>query len=126
LPILWESLALARQLSLKPIPQNIDDGPGYHGYHCPPTNADEALGPPALSTRKSNEQHGTQALWAFARQLDDEADRDAVLEVLGKRLVAQKEYAKAAGVASLISSRLRSARLLAATAVAQSGKKQPE
>src|SRR6478735_622499 len=49
LPLLWESLALARQLNLKPIPPNIDDGPGYHGYHYPPTDADEALGPVSSS-----------------------------------------------------------------------------
>lgn len=125
LPLLWESLTLARQLKLKPVAPNLDDGPGYHGYHYPPTDADEALGP-VSSSPEGNEQRRTEALWNFARKFDDQEDRDAVLELLGKRLVARKEYDKATGIANLIGSRLRAARLFAATAAAQSGKIQAD
>ena len=121
LSVLWESLSLARQLGIKPIPVNLDDGPGYHGWRHPPTNAD---GCSALSPRRAaaSEPSRTKALWSFASRLDDAGDRDAVLEELGRRLVVQKDFKKATGLALLLNSPLRRARLFAAIAVAQSGK----
>jgi uncharacterized protein HemY len=114
-------LAMARRLRLTPIPPNFfDDGPGYHAYRYPPTDADEALGP-VTQLRTGNEQTKLDALWAFAKKLDDQDDRDAVLEALGKSLLKQSETQKAAGVAQIILAPHRRARLFAALAGAKSG-----
>jgi len=125
LSCLFESLSLARWLALKPIGQNIDDGPGYHGWRYPPTTADEAI-EPVLKTRGADLDQATAAIWALARRLDNEEDRDAVLAALGKRLVLQREYEKAAGVTFLLLSPPRRAVLFAAVAVEQSGHALPE
>jgi hypothetical protein len=125
LQVLWESLVLARELNLQPAPQNIDFGPGYNGWDYPVTTADEAMG--GVFYEPSDDSAASiRALWIFARKLENVPDREAVLDALSKLLVKQQDYPRAAGIASLITSPIRHARLSAAVAAAQSGKAREE
>jgi hypothetical protein len=121
LKVLWESLAVSRQLGLKPVETNIDDGPGYHGWRYPPTNADEALGPVAQGAANA-EPCQAEALWTFASSSETTDDREAIIEALGKLLIKRKELARSTGLAFLITNAARRASVLRAIAMAQSDK----
>lgn len=114
----WEGLGLARQLGLKPEYHDVGDSLGTV-FHL--ATADEALRRASFDGSDAN----VNALWAFARQLENADDRSAVLEALSKALVQSKDYERAAGVAALIDSPLRRACLAAHLAAAQSGKTRP-
>ncbi len=124
LPVLWESLTLARDLGLKPLPFGDTTGPGYNGWYYPPTNADEALGLIHVHYVLW-ERPNPSGIWKFASKLNDRDDREAVLQALGGLFVERKEYSKATGLAFLLTSPRRRAWLFADIAAAQCGKSLP-
>jgi hypothetical protein len=117
-----EALGLARQLGLKSTFPDAGDSLGPIGVFA---SAEEAFGFP-LTNVKENGDEVIKALWAFARKKYPVDDLDILLDSLGRVLSKMHDYPRAAGVASLITSPLRQARLCAAIAAAQSGKSSPD
>lgn len=105
----WEELALAKQLGLKPTIHDWGDGLGtMHALATP----DEAI---EFTFRDlvAGDERIVNVLWSFVKTLENDDDRKASLEAIGKLLIVRQDFSHAAGVAALLSDPIRQARLSA-------------
>ena len=118
LQVLWEGLKVAQELKLGPQVHDLSDSLGS-AFPC--VTADECLRY-AIDIRPAQPAKSIHALWSFARTLEGQAEREAVLESALELLLRQKETAKAAGVANLIGDPERRIKAWTAIATVASGK----